>query len=77
MQVRLGMQVLAKNIGKLIVMYTIAYILNIFIFTLITINILLIRRHAHGAHAPSSFWCYVKIYYTIYTFTFSNSKFSY
>lgn len=36
LQVRLGMQVLAKNIGKLIVMYTIAYILNIFLFTLIT-----------------------------------------
>ncbi|EOB6978536.1 accessory gene regulator AgrB [Staphylococcus aureus] len=61
LQVRLGMQVLAKNIGKLIVMYTIAYILNIFLFTLITnLTFHLIRRHAHGAHAPSSFWCYVE-----------------
>lgn len=61
LQVRLGMQVLAKNIGKLIVMYTIAYILNIFLFTLITnLTFYLIRRHAHGAHAPSSFWCYVE-----------------
>lgn len=61
LQVRLGMQVLAKNIGKLIVMYTIAYILNIFIFTLITnISFYLIRRYAHGAHAPSSFWCYIE-----------------
>ncbi|HCX0701024.1 TPA: accessory gene regulator B family protein, partial [Staphylococcus aureus] len=47
LQVRLGMQVLAKNIGKLIVMYTLAYILNIFIFTLITnISFYLIRRYA-------------------------------
>lgn len=61
LQVRLGMQVLAKNIGKLIVMYTLAYILNIFLFTLITnLTFYLIRRHAHGAHAPSSFWCYVE-----------------
>ncbi|MBR9443768.1 accessory gene regulator AgrB [Staphylococcus aureus] len=61
LQVRLGMQVLAKNIGKLIVMYTLAYILNIFIFTLITnISFYLIRRYAHGAHAPSSFWCYIE-----------------
>lgn len=56
LQVRLGMQVLAKNIGKLIVMYTLAYILNIFLFTLITnLTFYLIRRHA-----PSSFWCYVE-----------------
>ncbi|PXA57721.1 hypothetical protein DD897_15275, partial [Staphylococcus pseudintermedius] len=49
LQVRLGMQVLAKNIGKLIVMYTIAYILNIFLFTLITtLTFYLIRRHDHG-----------------------------
>lgn len=60
LQVRLGMQVLAKY-RKLIVMYTIAYILNIFLFTLITnLTFYLIRRHAHGAHAPSSFWCYVE-----------------
>lgn len=67
LQVRLGMQVLAVNIGKLIVMYTIAYILNIFLFTLITnLTFYLIRRHAHGAHAPSSFWCYVE---SIFLFT--------
>lgn len=61
LQVRLGMQVLAVNIGKLIVMYALAYILNIFLFTLITnLTFYLIRRHAHGAHAPSSFWCYVE-----------------
>ncbi|MGZ1695569.1 accessory gene regulator AgrB [Staphylococcus argenteus] len=61
LQVRLGMQVLAKNIGKLIVMYTLAYILGIFIYTLITnLSFYLIRRHAHGAHAPTSFWCYVE-----------------
>ena len=61
------MQVLAVNIGKLIVMYTIAYILNIFLFTLITnLTFYLIRRHAHGAHAPSSFWCYVE---SIFLFT--------
>ncbi len=64
------MQVLAKNIGKLIVMYTIAYVLNIFVFTLIIkLTFYLIRRHAHGAHAPSSLVLCRK-YYTIYTFTF-------
>lgn len=61
LQVRLGMQVLAKNIGKLIVMYTLAYILDIFIYALITnLTFYLIRRHAHGAHAPTSFWCYIE-----------------
>ncbi|BCN91492.1 accessory gene regulator ArgB-like protein [Staphylococcus argenteus] len=61
LQVRLGMQVLAKNIGKLIVMYTLAYILDIFLYTLITnLSFYLIRRYAHGAHAPSSFWCYIE-----------------
>ncbi|MBE5664659.1 accessory gene regulator AgrB [Staphylococcus sp. SS60] len=61
LQVRLGMQVLAKNIGKLIVMYTIAYILDIFIYALITnLSFYIIRRYAHGAHAPSSFWCYIE-----------------
>lgn len=59
------MQVLAKNIGKLIVMYTLAYILNIFIFTLITnISFYLIRRYAHGAHAPSSFLVLYRKHYT-------------
>lgn len=61
LQVRLGMQVLAKNIGKLIVMYTLAYILDIFLYTLITnLSFYLIRIYAHGAHAPSSFWCYIE-----------------
>ena len=78
LQVRLGMQVLAKNIGKLIVMYTLAYILNIFIFTLITnISFYLIRRYAHGAHAPSSFLVLYRKHYTFYCSTSISTTFSY
>ncbi|MBR8873160.1 histidine kinase [Staphylococcus aureus] len=61
LQVRLGMQIIVGNFFKILVTYSISIFLNIFLFTLITnLTFYLIRRHAHGAHAPSSFWCYVE-----------------
>ncbi len=78
LQVRLGMQVLAKNIGKLIVMYTIAYILNIFsVYVNYEFNILFNKKTCTWCTCTFFFLVLCRKYYTIYTFTFSNSKFSY
>ncbi|MBR9251517.1 hypothetical protein HBQ25_09495, partial [Staphylococcus aureus] len=61
LQVRLGMQIIVGNFFKILVTYSISIFLSVFLFTLITnLTFYLIRRHAHGAHAPSSFWCYVE-----------------
>ncbi|HCG75758.1 MULTISPECIES: accessory gene regulator AgrB [Staphylococcus] len=60
LKVRLGMQVVAINIEKTIVVYGLALIFRIFVYTLLThITYFLIRRNAHGAHANSSLMCHI------------------
>ena len=61
LKVRLGMQVLAINIEKSIVVYGLAIIFHTFFYTLLThLSYFLIRRHAHGSHANSSLLCHIQ-----------------
>ena len=61
LKIRLGMQVLAINIEKSIVVYGLAIIFHTFFYTLLThLSYFLIRRHAHGTHANSSLLCHIQ-----------------
>nr|WP_238394169.1 accessory gene regulator AgrB [Staphylococcus saccharolyticus] len=61
LKIRLGMQVLAINIEKSIVVYGLATIFHTFFYTLLThLSYFLIRRHAHGTHAKSSLLCHIQ-----------------
>lgn len=61
LKIRLGLQIVVNNIAKITVVYGIALLLNIFLYTLIThIAFFLLRSFAHGAHAKSSLLCYIE-----------------
>ena len=61
LKVRLGMQVVASNIEKTIVVYGLTLIFHTLIYTLIThLSYFLIRSNAHGAHAKSSLLCHIQ-----------------
>ena len=71
LKVRLGMQVLAINIEKSIVVYGLAIIFHTFFYTLLThLSYFLIRRHAHGTHANSSLLCHIQniIFFIIFPY---------
>lgn len=61
LKVRLGMQVVASNIEKTIVVYGLALLFNTFFNTLLThVSYFLVRRYAHGAHAKSTLLCHIQ-----------------
>ncbi|MFW3612959.1 accessory gene regulator AgrB [Staphylococcus caprae] len=61
LKVRLGIQVVASNIEKTIVVYGLAMIFHTLIYTLTThLSYFLIRSNAHGAHAKSSLFCHMQ-----------------
>ena len=71
LKIRLGMQVLAINIEKSIVVYGLAIIFHTFFYTLLThLSYFLIRRHAHGTHANSSLLCHIQniIFFIIFPY---------
>ena len=71
LKIRLGMQVLAINIEKSIVVYGLAIIFHTFFYTLLThLSYFLIRRHAHGTHANSSLLCHLQniIFFIIFPY---------
>ncbi|MCH1594799.1 accessory gene regulator B family protein, partial [Staphylococcus epidermidis] len=54
LKVRLGMQVVAGNIEKTVVLYGLSYFFDLLIFTFLThISYFLLRIFAHGAHAKT------------------------
>ncbi|MGC9675979.1 accessory gene regulator AgrB, partial [Staphylococcus epidermidis] len=61
LKVRLGMQVVAGNIEKTVVLYGISYFFDLLIFTFLThISYFLLRLFAHGAHAKTSLQCHIQ-----------------
>lgn len=61
LKVRLGMQVVASNIEKTIVVYGLALLFKTFFYTLLThISYFLVRSYAHGAHAKSTLLCHIQ-----------------
>ena len=61
LKVRLGMQVVAGNIEKTVVLYGLSYFFDLLIFTFLThISYFLLRIFAHGAHAKTSLQCHIQ-----------------
>lgn len=61
LKVRLGMQVVASNIEKTIVVYGLTLVFHTLIYTLIShLSYFIIRSNAHGAHAKSSLMCHIQ-----------------
>ncbi|WP_436855739.1 accessory gene regulator AgrB [Staphylococcus caeli] len=61
LKMRLGMQVIVSNILKTIVIYGVSILCHLFLYTLtVHLSFFLIRHFAHGAHAKSSFVCYLE-----------------
>ncbi len=61
LKVRLGMQVVAGNIEKTVVLYGLSYFFDLLIFTFLThISYFLLRIFAHGAHAKTTLQCHIQ-----------------
>ena len=61
LKVRLGMQVVAGNIEKTVVLYGLSYFFDLLIFTFLThIGYYLLRIFAHGAHAKTTLQCHIQ-----------------
>lgn len=61
LKVRLGMQVVAGNIEKTVVLYGLSYFFDMLIFTFLThISYFLLRIFAHGAHAKTTLQCHIQ-----------------
>ncbi|MBO1198326.1 accessory gene regulator AgrB [Staphylococcus simiae] len=61
LKIRLGLQVVVSNINKTIVTYGIAIFMHMFWYTLVMhIAYMMLRFHAHGAHAKSALLCYIQ-----------------
>ncbi|MGW7832928.1 accessory gene regulator AgrB [Staphylococcus xylosus] len=60
-KMRLGIQIFINNFAKTIIVYGVSILFQMFFYTLtIHLSFLLIRIFAHGAHAKSSFICYIQ-----------------
>ena len=61
LKIRLGLQVVVSNINKTIVTYGVALLMHMFWYTLVMhIAYMMLRFHAHGAHAKSTLMCYIQ-----------------
>lgn len=61
LKIKLGMEVFFSNLFKSIVVYGLALLFHVFLYTLIVhLSYFMIRHFAHGAHAKSTFACYIE-----------------
>lgn len=58
LKLKLGLEVIFINITKMLIVYSVAYLLNLLTATIIFhLSYFLIRRSAYGVHAKTSFLC--------------------
>ena len=61
LKIKLGLEVFFNNLFKTIVVYGLALLFHVFLYTLtVHLSYFAIRHYAHGAHAKSTFACYIE-----------------
>ncbi|MCD8916121.1 MULTISPECIES: accessory gene regulator AgrB [Staphylococcus] len=61
LKIKLGLEVFFNNLFKTIVVYGLALLFHVFLYTLtVHLSYFIIRHYAHGAHAKSTFACYIE-----------------
>lgn len=61
LKIKLGLEVFFNNLFKTIVVYGLALLFHVFLYTLtVHLSYFIIRHFAHGAHAKSTLACYIE-----------------
>lgn len=61
LKIKLGLEVFFNNLFKTIVVYGLALLFHVFLYTLtVHLSYFIIRHYAHGAHAKSKLACYIE-----------------